>query len=191
MQSGMNSTVYQPLYDTVQLAAAVGQTVTFFNVPVGGALTGAINKTKLHTNLVQPGQIENGWTFQIEGFTFAIKNTVAAGTLVTKADYELIYRSGLVEFKISDTVLYTLPLIQIPSGIGEMQYFSNITPAATEYRMNHGVSSINNMYRVNEASVTLKSNQSFAVTLNVADTVVAVTDCVFTLWGWLTRPALN
>ena len=177
----------QPIYDTVQLAAAAGQTVHFFLVPFGGALTAALNKGYEHTNLVQAGRLEEGLSLEIEAVSFSIRNEVKAATKVLWADYTLIYNTGHINLMIGQVSFLRLPLTLVPAGPQETNYFSNITPAASEFKANKGLGSINNVFHMPNILV-LEPNESIQVDLYVDGTVSAVTDVQFTLWGTQTRP---
>jgi len=177
----------QPIYDTVQLAAAVGQTANFFSVPLNGVLAGAVNKTYAHTNLIQAGRLEKGINMIIEGFTLAVRDTATGGARVTLADYLVIYDTGHLNFLIGNVSFNHLPCILVPAGAGETQYFSNIAAAATEYKINHGLSSVANMYRLN-SPIILEDQESIQFDLFIGGTIAAVTDVTITLWGEQTRP---
>jgi hypothetical protein len=177
----------QPVYDTVQLAAAAAQTVTFFAVPRGGALTAALNKGYEHTNLIQAGRLEEGLSLEIEAVSFSIRNEVKAATAAVWADYTLIYNTGHINLLMGQVTFLRLPLTLIPPGPQETNYFSNITPAATEFKANKGLGSINNVFHMPNTLI-LEPNESIQVDLYVDGTVSAVTDVQFTLWGVQTRP---
>ena len=183
---GVQNLITQPIYDTVQLAAVAGQTVSFFAQPVNGALTAAINKTYAHTNLVQGGRLEKGLELTIKGISFAIRPTVAAGTAITLVDYRGIYQASHLNFQIGQVSVLRLPLHALPPANSENQYFSNITAAATEFQSNHGLGSINNVLPINP--IVLEETETIQVDLFVNYTVVAVTDCTLFLWGDMTRP---
>lgn len=184
--AGVENLLTQPIYDTVQLAAGAGQTVSFFSVPLNGVLAGAVLKTYAHTNLVQAGRLEKGVELTIEAVSFSIRESIAAGTRVTKADYVGIMQASHLNFTIGDTTFLRLPLHSLPPGNSENQYFSNIAAAATEFQNNHGVGSIHN--RMPISPVVLEEMETIRVDLFVGYTVVAVTDVSLILWGKMTRP---
>lgn len=179
---GVSQQLTQHIYDTVQLAAVAGQTVSFFQVPLGGALTAAINKTYAHTNLVRAGSLEMGIAMDIEGIAFAIKPTIAAGTAITLADYRAIYQASHINIIINQVSKFRCALNQLPCANMENQYFSNITPAATEFASNHGLGSVNNYYPF-KLVLGLAPLQSIQVDLFVGGTVAAVNDVMLTLYG--------
>lgn len=185
---GVSAVIVQPLYDTVQLTASTGQTATFFAIPVGGNFTAAIPKTKLHTNLVQSGRLEAGFGFTITGVSISIKQTVAAGTAVTRADYEAIYRSGWLDLQLGQTSFLQVPLNLIPPAAQEIGYFSNITPAATEFRANHGLAAQTNRLDLSNQPLVIEPQTTISAFVNIADAVVAVTDVVLVLHGVMVRP---
>jgi len=183
---GVENLLAQPIYDTVQLAAVAGQTVSFFLVPLNGALTAAIAKTYAHTNMVQSGRLEIGKSLTVTHVSFAIKGTVAAGTAVTLADFRAIYQASHLNFMIGGTTFLRLPLNLMPPANSESQYFSNIAAAATEFQNNHGMGSIHN--RLPIQPIVLEEMETIQVDLFVGYTVVAVTDISLFLWGKMTRP---
>lgn len=185
---GVSSLIVQPIYDTVQLTASANQTATFFTIPVGGLFTAAIPKTKLHTNLVQSGRLEAGYAFTITGISFSIKQTVAAGTAVTRGDYDLIYRSGWLDLQLGQVSFLQVPLNCLPPASQEIGYFSNITPAATEFRSSHGIPAASNKFDLSNQPLQIEPQTTLQAFLNVADTVVAVTDVLLVLHGILIRP---
>lgn len=178
----------QPIYDTMQAAAAAGQTLRFFSVPLGQPLAAGILKDYQHTNMIQAGRLEEGNSLVIRGITFYVKHEDDTGTPVTWADYTLIYNTSHVNLQIGQVSMLRLPLCQIPAAAGETDYFSNIAPAATEYNASKGLGSINNKYNL-AYPLTLKGNEGIAVDLFIGGTVGAVTDIQCVLWGDMTRPA--
>lgn len=183
---GVANQLTQPIYDTLQLAAVAGQTVSFFAVPLNGPLTGAINKTYAHTNLTQAGRLEKGVELEIQGISFSIRPTIAAGTAVTLVDYRAIYEASHINLLIGQVSVLRLPLHAIPPANSENQYFSNIAAAATEFASNHGVGSIGNILRIDP--ITLEAQESIQCDLVVGGTVAAVTNISMFLWGRMTRP---
>jgi hypothetical protein len=185
---GVVNQLTQPIYDTVQLAAAAAQTVTFFNVPRGGALTAVLNKGYEHTNLIQSGRLEEGLSLEIEAISFSIRNEVKAATAAAWADYTMIYNTGHINLLIGQVSFLRLALTLLPPGPQETNYFSNIAAAVTEFKANKGIGSINNVFHMPNVLI-LEPNESVQVDLYVDGTVSAVTDVQFTLWGTQTRPA--
>lgn len=184
---GVSNVLDQPLYDTIQLAASANQVASFFSIPFGGALTGAINKSYLHTNLIQAAQLEKAVSFEIKALSFIIKNEIAAGTAVEWADYTMIYNTSWLEVLIGQQWFLKLPLTQLPPGPGETQYRSNITAASTEFKAFKGDGSFFNRFVLNNPLV-LEDQESFQVDLHVEGTPSAVTDCMMVLWGNYSRP---
>lgn len=184
---GVDNQLTQPIYDTVQLPIVAGpQLVSFFAVPLNGALTAAINKTYAHTNLVQAGRLEKGLNHTIRAISFAIKPTVAAGVAVTLVDYRSIYQASHLNFLIGQVSYLRMPLHLLPAANAENQYFSNIAAAATEFASNHGLGSIHNVFSI--LPIVLEENESIQVDLQVGGAVAAVTDVMLVLWGDQTRP---
>lgn len=186
--AGVKNRLTYPMYDTVQLAAAGNQTVRFFSVPLGGIIAGAVTKTNAHTNLVQAGRLQKGWTMEITGLSFFVRQTAEGASEFTKADYDTIFNYGFYELQIGQVEFSTLPLVQIGSAGAETQYFSNITAAATEYKNNHGLASIMNRFSLDDNILILEDQESIEVRLTIPGTIAAVTDITSMLWGYVTRP---
>jgi hypothetical protein len=185
--AGKQLILTQPLYDTMQLAAAAGQTVSFFTVPYGGPFTALINKDWQHTNLTQAGRLEKGLSMEITGLSFVIKDEIRAGTAVTEVDYRAIYQGSHINLTIGQVSFLRVPLTLLPAGPAESQLFSNIAPAVTEFKMTHGLGSINNVFALPNA-LSLMDQESIRVDLYVERTPGAVTDVMCVLWGTQTRP---
>lgn len=183
---GVENLISQHLYDTVQLAAVAGQTVSFFSVPLNGVLAGAALKTYAHTNLVQAGRLEVGTELTIEAISFSVKPTVAAGTAVSLADFRAIYQASHINVQIGGVSFLRASLIDLPPANAETQYYSNIAAAATEFQSNHGLGSIHNRMAIQP--IVLEAQETILVDLFVGGTVAAVTDVKFNLWGKMTRP---
>lgn len=184
---GVTNQLNQPIYDTVQLAAVAGQMANFFSIPLNGALTAAANKTYAHTNLIQAGRLEKEIEMVIVGMTLAVRDTASGGARYTLADYLIIYDTAHINLLIGGVSFLHIPAMRCPAGVGETQYFSNITPAATEYKVNHGLSSVVNVYRFDNPLV-LEDQESIQVELRVDGTIAAVTDVTLFLEGTQRRP---
>lgn len=186
--AGVKNRLTYPIYDTVQLAAGAGQTVRFYAVPLGGIIAGAVAKTNAHTNLVQAGRLQKGWTMEITGFSFFVRNLAEGGAAVSKVDYDIIFDYGFYELQIGQVEFSTLPILSIPNAGAETQYFSNIAAAVTEFKMNHGLASVMNRFPLDDNILILEDQESIEVQLTIPGTIVAVTDVTFMLWGYVTRP---
>jgi hypothetical protein len=184
---GVGRQVSQPIYDTVQLAAVAGQTVSFFQVPVGGVLAGAVLKTYAHTNLTRAGSLSKGIVMEITGLSFAIKPTIAAGTAITLVDYRAIYQASHLNLMINNTTLFRIALNLTAPANAENQYFSNIAAAATEFQSNHGLGASSNYYKF-DYPLGLEDLMNIQVDLFVGGTVAAVNDVMLVLWGTQEQP---
>jgi hypothetical protein len=179
----------QPLYDTMQLAAAAGpQTYNFFSTPLGGALVAGVPKGYQHTNMIQAGVLEKGHRFVIEGISMYVRETAQAGTFVTLADYRVLM-GGHVLLQITQREFLRVPSAKIPAGGAELIYFSNIAPAVTEFKLNHGISANQNVFWLKK-TIPLEDQQAFNVVLTIPGTIAAVTDVTIMLEGTLFRPVL-
>jgi hypothetical protein len=184
---GVENQLTQPVYDTMQLAAAAGQTVSFFSVPLNGVLAGAALKTYAHTNLVQAGRLEKGLELTIRGITLFVRDTASGGARVTLADYLAIYDTGHINLLMGQVSFLRIPAYLLPPGGAEVNYFSNIAAAATEYKATHGLGSFMNRF-VLDSPLVLEEQESIQVDLFVGGTPAAVTDVSIVLWGDMLRP---
>ena len=176
----------QPIYDTVRLAAAAGPlTYNFFTVPLHGLLAAALPKTYVHTNLINTGVLEKGFTFQITGLSLYLNETAQGGAVVTYAD-ALTAHHGDIRLMVGQREYLRLPAAMIPAGGAELIYFSNITPAATEFHTNRGVSAISNRFHLT-SPIDIESQESIVCEYTVVGTIAAVTDITLVLWGNMQR----
>ena len=184
---GVQNQLTQPIYDTIQLAAVAGQMANFFSIPLNGALTAAANKTYAHTNLIQAGRLEKDIEMVIRGMSLVVRDTAKGGARVTLADYLILFDTTHLNLLIGGVSFLHLPCIACPAGVGETQYFSNIAAAVTEYKVNHGLSSVVNVYRF-ENPLVLEDQESIQVEMRVDGTIAAVTDVTLFLYGDQVRP---
>jgi hypothetical protein len=175
----------QPLFDTINLAAtATGG--TFFAVPRGGAI-GAAVKDARHTNLVQAGRLEPGNELQANAISMHVRQSLQAGALPLDADVRAVY-SGNVRILIGgQTEFLTIPAQLIPAGGADFVFFSNITPAATEFYLAKGVAATQNKFYLDEP-LKLESQETITVILENCDAITAATHVTFVFWGTALRP---
>lgn len=185
--AGNVSELTQPIYDTVQLAAVAAQTVQLFAVPLGGIIAGAVIKTRTHTNLIQAGRLERDNQFTLYGFSMFIRQTAVGGARRTWADYNAVYNNSNLDIQFGQKPWFHYQAAQIPAGPAELYYFSNIVAAATEFEIVHGLSTVMNILPLYHPLI-IEPGESIAVFLNVGDTIAAVTDVTFVMWGQLLRP---
>lgn len=182
---GVASRITQPIYDTMQVAAAAGpRTFAFFSVPLNGVLAGAVTKTLAHTNLRQAGKLPSGAEFDIEGISMYVREEIAAGTRPVFVDLQELH-TGHLELKFNTKTYLELPLAQVPSGGAELSYFSNITPAATEFHTNRGVNAVANIFPLQNV-ITVYNNEDFRVDVTIPGTTTVIFDLTVCLWGQLT-----
>ena len=179
----------QPTYDSVQVPlAAVRQTVTFFAQEKGRPLAGAVNKTYSDTNILQGGRLDKGKNLLIQALSMHIRHTATGGAVPTRADYETVYNRSFIDVIFGgDTSFLRVPAIHIPAGNGQIEYRSNITPAATEFSMWHGASHASNLYQLPE-QMPLLEQESIEVNLTIEGAIVAPVEIMFFLWGTQSRP---
>ena len=185
MKTGAVNDLWQPVYDTVQLPAAAG-VEQYFTVPNGGALTAVANKTYAHTNMIQAGRLEAGVSLRITGISAFVRDLASGAAVPTYADYITLYNTSFINVLISQVSMLRVPLYLIPSGTAELQYFSNIAAAATEFHVNHGLGSVNNVYDLGNNYLDLAAGQGIVVELTHA-ALAAVTDMTIVLHGIMNR----
>jgi len=184
---GVGNKLTQPLYDTVQIAAAGGpRTFNFFSVPLNGVLVGTTLKTLAETNLVQAGKLESGSSFEIQALSWYIHEEIAAGTRPVLVDY-IELGGGFIELKFGTKAFLQLKSAQVPGGGAELSYYSNIAAAATEYHVNRGVNTIQNRFYLDNP-ILIQNNESFRVEFTVPSTTTVIMDVTMTLWGDLVAP---
>lgn len=188
--TGIQNQITQPIYDTVQLAvAAVPQTANFFVNPLNTVLVGAALKSYAHTNLVQSGRLESGLRMSIRGLTLFVRDLATAGARVTFVDYVAVYNNSHINLLKAQVSFLRIPAYLLPAGGAEVNYFSNIAPAATEFKTTHGLGSFMNRF-VLDSPFDLEANESIQVVLQVDGAIVAVTDVTVVLWGEQIRAVL-
>jgi hypothetical protein len=172
------------LYDTIQAAvSATAVSYSFFNVVQGGLLVAGTTKTPAHTNMVQPRMLENNRTFQVEGMFMGIRELSSAAALPLYLNAEHL-NNGWIEIKLSDKrIPPTWPCHMIPDAGSALNYFSNITAAATEYHVNHGVPAVQN---VRPVEFTILPQATLEVVLTIPVVATAVLDVFFAFVGWET-----
>ena len=176
----------QPLFDTIHLAAAAVRGSFFVN-PKGGILTAGVLKDDRHTNLVQAGRLEPGNELQCNAVSMHIRQSVQAGALPQDADIRAVF-AGNIRFMLGGATLFLqLPCQMIPSAGADFVFFSNITPAATEFYVSNGVAAIQNKFHLDQP-LTIRSQETIEVILENMDTIAAAVHVVFVLWGTALRP---
>lgn len=183
---GAENQLTQPIYDTMQLAAGVG-VYPFFTVPLNGVLTAAANKTYAHTNLVQAGRLEKGIELTITGVAMHIRDIASGGAQVSFADYINVYAQTWIDLLIGQVSFLRIDAYQCPPGPAEINYYSNIAAAVTEFKSTKGLGSAMNLFRL-ENPLILEDQESIAVDLHIETAIVAVTDVSMVLYGTQTRP---
>lgn len=184
---GVGNRITQPIYDTVQVAAAGGpRTFNFFSVPLNGVLAGAVSKTLAHTNMIESGKLGANSTFTITGISLYVNEEIAAGTRPVFVDYQEL-QTGFIELKFGTKALLQLKSAQVPAGGAELSYFSNIAAAATEFKVNRGVNTVQNRFYL-EHPIAIINNEAFRVELTIPGTTTVIMDITLTLWGDLVAP---
>ncbi len=173
----------QPLYDTMQLAAAAGREYRFFTQPIGQVIAGTTLKTKAHTNMTQAGQLEGGMSMRITGIGMAICEYAAGTTVRATLVDNIVARLGWLELLINNRPWLSIPASMAGPAGQELNYVSNIPPAATEFHANQGVSHQQNRYNLVEPIDLNDKQEQFAVVLTVPGTIIAVTDVRISLFG--------
>jgi hypothetical protein len=176
----------QPYYDTISLAVAA-TTGTFFTVPFGGILVGAVVKGYEHTNLIQAGRLETGYSLNVDAISIWFPETA---TRASEADIQGI-QSGYFQLSMSDTIFLTVPIAMIPDGGAELIMFSNIAAAVTEYQLNKGQGVTQNRFYLRKP-IPINPQQTFKAVIGGFHTApAAATKISCALWGVLIRPVVG
>jgi len=175
----------QPYYDTISLAGAA-TTGTFFTVPFGGILIGVIAKGYEHTNLIQAGRLETGYSLNVDAISIWFPE---AATRASELDIQAV-QSGYFQLSISDTIFLTVPIAMIPDGGAELVMFSNIAVAVTEYQLNKGQGVTQNRFYLRKP-ILINPQQTFKAVIGGFHTGIASTKLSCALWGVLTRPVVG
>lgn len=179
---GKKYELWQPLYDTVQLAAAAGALVyNFFAVPFGGLLVAGTVKGYQYTNLIQAGVLERGKDFTIHGLSLNTKPIAQGGIAPSLADVGVL-NGGSINMELGQVSFLRLPTCQLPSGGNDIVLNDTAT-----VNVQKGVSSVNNVYWL-KAPIHLAEQESISVEMTIPGTIAAVTDVTLTLWGMEIRP---
>lgn len=180
-QPGSKFVFDQPIYDTVQLTAVATQTLNFFSVPLGGALTAAIVKNFTHTNMTQSGTLERGTTMRITGYSLFLRELAAGGAAPTLADARAV-SNGNVIFSLGRVSYYTVASAMIPNGGAELY----LNDTATVH-VGRGLSTWQN--RIHLANpIDIDEQELIGVQIQLNTAIAAVTDVAFVLWGTQWRP---
>jgi hypothetical protein len=178
----------QPLYDTVNYAAAGQVTITFFAIPrgqaavlatpAGGAPAAGTIKTYRDTNMDTANFVpDKRWVFN--GMSWKIRRQ---GNLVTdQADRELIQNNGWFDFQIGDKHVLYIPALDVPI----FNPIINTTWGGTNITSIGGYFGI---YQFADPMVIDPGNR-ISVTLNYPALVVIITstDIQLTLHGSMQR----
>jgi hypothetical protein len=185
---GQSYQLDQPLYDTVAVpvVAKSAQQAAFFSVPLNGTLVSTTTKSRAHTCMSQTGILEKGQSFDAVGMSWFVREMNHTPARPVLVDYISLI-GGWFDIQIGGVNYGYFPSAMIPSGGAELSYFSNITAAATEYHMNHGVPATSNIFHFRNP-IRITEQESIAVTLNWVDAITVITFVTFAFWGTLTRP---
>lgn len=176
----------QPLYDTIELAAAA-VAGSFFTVPYNGILTGAVLKNSSHTNLIQAGRLEIGNEMMVNALSLYFPSTNDAGALPTQADIRAIHSGNLRWIMGGSTEVLKVPVALVPCGGAELVLFSNEVAAVGLWGMTRGLSAIQNRFPLPEPYL-VKSQETIEVIIENMDTIAAPTWVTLVLWGTQARP---
>lgn len=172
----------QPLYDTVRLAvSAVAQTVSFFQVPLGGLLLAGAPKTYTYTNMVQAGTLEKGMTFTVTAFSMVARELAKAAIAPSLIDMQNL-TLGHLNFMLGQVSFWREPSCH-PPGAGAEVYVNDT--AAAHY--GRGVPAWQNRIHLAHP-IQIDEQESIRVDLTVEGAIAAVTDVTFWLWGTMLRP---
>lgn len=168
---GATNQISQPIFDTV-LITTPWTSAQFFVVP-RDQTQNTLLKTRAHTNLVQAGRLEAGVSFKATHISMCVREH---STTATDADIRALNRGSLTLF-LGQVEFFTIPICQVPGGGAELNLFSNIAAAATEFKINKGVEHVSNRYPL-DMPLIIEPQESIQVTLQdftlVANTLVTI-----------------
>ncbi len=182
---GTSYKLWEPLYDTVQLAAAAGPLeYQFFRVPLGGLLVAGAPKGYQHTNMTQAGVLERGKVFQVRGYSMHLRSLAKAGAAPTFVDAGVV-KDGHINVEYGQVSFLRSQASAFPSGGHDIVLNDTVT-----VNVQFGVSANANIFWLNgpEAWIDIAEQEDIMVTLAIPGTIVAVTDVTFVIWGMETRP---
>lgn len=168
---GATNQISQPIFDSVLITTpwTSGQ---FFVVPRDQTQNGLL-KNRSHTNLVQAGRLEAGVSFKATHISMCVREH---STTATDASIRLFNRGSLTLY-LGQVEFFTIPIVQVPNGGAELYLFSNITPAATEFKLNKGVAHVSNRYPL-DMPLIIEPQESIQITCQdftlTADTLVTI-----------------
>ena len=170
----------QPFYDTIQVPIVAGpQTVNFFGIPKGGAIA-AVVKDYHHTNALMVGILPGNVVMTVEGYSLHVRELSTTGVRPTLVDIMAI-QQGVIYIEIAQKPVQRILAAEIPDAGAALSYFSNITPAATEFHTNRGIASIHNIHKIRPYNID--PGEMIQVALTIPSAIAAVTDVTFTMWG--------
>jgi hypothetical protein len=152
----------QPQYDTESMPASATTQILFFAKPQGqaDASGGIASKTISETNLTQAGQITVPNQFKLYGFQFEVQS------IVTVADYRLIYSTAAWQFIFGGTRVYLqCPLSRIPQGMGPEGFaaLDGNSSTTSAVMVHNGLGMVSNYYNFayNKATMHIQSAENF------------------------------
>lgn len=187
---GKKEVIWEPLYDSVAVSAAGGETLTLFQDQIGKA-----GKTLSDTNMDLDGQLSKGTAFLVTSIQLAFYpggTSAIVGAAMgrqTANDVKDFYQSGSLSFRIqSKEYLRQAPFGKFPPAeriaASAAQFGQNATQNYFQYGVACGrIFSIRNLL--------LESNQNFSITLAETGALSSGIDgrVVCTLNGYRARNA--
>lgn len=158
----------QPIYDTLTITAGTAS-YRFFQTPIGGA------KTRLQTNMTQPGMLPPPQTLVVMAVRIIIKS---ASTVIADA----ILNNSRVEFKVGEKEQLVAPTMLFSAGAGT---YNNIT---TDIAQN-GMPDARSIWAL-QKPIVIGVQQNFYLDLiydTAPATAAAGKDVLVVLDGFLTR----
>ncbi len=183
--------LWQPLYDRVNVATTVPNSLGFFSTPQGQSATliaatgtGTIVKGYRDTNM-QNANVVPTKLFKFVGISIGfVQVPTLAATPTHEYDRELVIQGGYMQFKIVDKDILYSPLINLPVLNPIASTTSNATNAWSP-----GGGQGNAMYKL-PIPITLNPYENFQVNLFWPSTTTLTTtlDLYVFLHGFMRRP---
>lgn len=184
-ESGKMIQLWQPYYDTVQIAAGV-VSVDFFVNPYGGILGTPAVKGKAQTNMIQSGMLEKGHSLVVQAISMYPHTKQPSGGGV-QADV-IAVNSGAFTLWIQQTIFLECPCAFIPEAGAVLLYNDEAANAAGGAQQVHSLAgNVMNAFPIDQKPIEITPQQSFRVTISEMPTLTNSTNWVVVLWGVLSK----
>jgi hypothetical protein len=177
--------LWQPIYDTVQIAAAV-VSVDFFVNPYGGILGTPAVKGKAQTNMIQSSMLELNHSLVIQAISMYPHTKQPSGG-GAQADV-IAVNSGAFTLWMQQTVFLEVPCALIPEAGAPLLYNDEAAALGAGAQQVHSLAgNVMNAFPVDQKPIEITPQQSFHVTISEMPTLTNSTNWTVVLWGVLSK----